>query len=474
MKSLVPHRPVLGLALAAAAAALWLAAPGPAAAGRGGTYTIKKGDTPGSVAKRFGVSVEELLRYNSLGPKGPFRVGDTLDIPAEGEVTGAKYVVQQGDSVARVADFHGVSQDDLREANKLGPDDALKAGDEIVIPTSLRGGAEDGHVVRKGDTLASIAKKHGVTAAALARANKLKKGSPLKLGRTLVIPEPDDAGDAEKLPPAARSKLVVSGEKVAGGVRHTVQPGQTIWIIARAYNVKGGEIAKRNGISTATPLKPGQEILVPGAKEPVPVRVKGWSAQPIRFVRVWNNASVTTRLINKAGNVLPDARRKVSNLSGPRTKSKRIGKSRLLSPRLLQMVQRVAERWPGNTIEIISGYRPRMRGHESRHSMAKALDFRVKGVPNRELYEFCKELPNSGCGYYPNSVFVHMDTREKSATWVDYSAPGQRARYQRPKDAASEEGANAEAEADFEEADHEAGGETGTGAQTPVDGAGAP
>jgi LysM repeat protein len=462
------NRSIHGLATAAGlVAALCLAAPGEAkAAGSGEAYVIKKGDTPAALAKRFGVTVEELLRFNSLGPHGPFRVGDTLDIPVEGEVTGAKYVVQPGDSVAKVADFHGVSQDDLRAANELGPDEALKVGDEIVIPTSLRGGAANGHVIRKGDTLASIAKEHGVRAGALAAANKIGKGAPLKLGRTLVIPEPEEVDEEDKIPPAARSKLVESGEKIPGGVRHTVQPGQTLWIIARAYNVKGAKIATRNGIATDTPLTAGQTLFIPGAKDVVPVRVKGYAAQPIHFVRVWNNASVTTRLLNKAGKVLPDARRKVSALSGPRTKTKRV-KTRQLNPRLLQMVQRVAERWPGQTIDIISGYRPRMRGHESRHSMAKALDFRIRGVPNRELYDFCKELPNSGCGDYPNSVFVHMDTREKSATWVDYSAPGERSRYKRPKDKTPEEAPNAEAEADFEEG----GEESGAPAQAPVDGA---
>jgi len=463
-----PSRSILGPATAAVlAAAICFADSGEAMAEEpGGTYIIKKGDTPAAVAKRFGVTVDELLRFNSLGPKGPFRVGDPLGIPADGEVTGAKYVVQAGDSVAKVADFHGVSQDDLRAANELGPDEALKAGDEIVIPTSLRGGAANGHVIRKGDTLASVAKEHGVTARALAAANKIGKGTALKLGRTLVIPEPEEVDEEDKIPPAARSKLVVSGEKIPGGVRHTVQPGQTLWIIARAYNVKGGAIAVRNGIATDTPLTVGQTLFVPGAKEPVPVRVKGYAAQPIHFVRVWNNASVATRLLNKAGRLLPDARRKVSALAGARTKTKRV-KTRLLNPRLLQMVQRVAERWPGQTVEIVSGYRPRMHGRESRHSMAKALDFRIRGVSNRELYEFCKELPNSGCGYYPNSVFVHMDTREKSATWVDYSAPGERPKYKRPADAKPDEAQDAEAEADFEEA----GDVGGAAAQPKVDGA---
>ena len=463
----IPDRPILGLAAAGLIAAILAFVPhGALAKGGGQTYVIKKGDTPVSVAKRLGVPIEELLRFNSLGPNGPFRIGDVLDIPVKGEVTGAKYVVQPGDSVAKVADFHGVSQDDLRAANELKPDEALRVGSEIVIPTSLRGGAEKGHVVRKGDTLASIAKKHGVTARALAAANKLDKGATLKLGRTLVIPEPEEVDEADKVPPASRSKLVVSGEKIPGGVRHTVQPGQTLWIIARAYNVKGAAIAQRNGIATDTPLTVGQDLIVPGAREPVPVRVKGYAAQPIHFVRVWNNASVTTRLLNKAGRLLPDARRKVSALAGARTKAKRL-RTRPLSPRLLLMVQRVAERWPGQTIEIVSGYRPKVRGRESRHSMAKALDFRVKGVPNRELYEFCKELPSSGCGLYPNSVFVHMDTREKSATWVDYSAPGERPKYKRPADAAPGEDATVEVEADFEEA----GDQGGAAAEAVVDGA---
>jgi LysM repeat protein len=446
-------RPWVGIAAALFFGAV-IAAPAVVAAERGGgAYVIRKGDTPGEVAKRFGISVEELLRFNNLGEGGPFRVGDSIEIPKSGEVTGAKYAVQPGDSVAKVADFHGVSQDDLREANSLGPDEALQPGSELVIPMSLRGGAARGHVVEKGDTIASIAKEHGVTPKALARANKLGKGARLKLGRTLVVPEPGDPDEGGGAPAGERSKLVVSGEKIPGGVRHTVQPGQTLWIIARAYNVPGGAIAKRNGIETNTPLKPGAELVVPGAKEPVPVRVKGYAAQPIHFVRVWNNESLTIRLVNKAGKVGPDARRKLSALAGPRHKGKKARRTKPLDARLLHMVQRVAERWPGQTLEIISGYRPRLKGHESRHSMAKALDFRVKGVPNRELFEFCKELPDSGCGFYPNSVFVHMDSREKTATWIDYSAPGEKPRYRKPEVEKPEAGAAAVAEVPNEEAE---------------------
>ena len=55
----------------------------------------------------------------------------------------------------------------------------------------------------------------------------------------------------------------------------------------------------------------------------------------------------------------------------------------------------------------------------------KAVDFRVTGVPNEVVRDFCRTLKNTGCGYYPNSTFVHLDVRESSAFWIDYSKPGE-------------------------------------------------
>jgi hypothetical protein len=53
-------------------------------------------------------------------------------------------------------------------------------------------------------------------------------------------------------------------------------------------------------------------------------------------------------------------------------------------------------------------------------------------VDRKELYLFIKELPKVGAGYYPNSVFVHMDVRRKPGVWTDYSGPGQPAQMRRP------------------------------------------
>ena len=97
------------------------------------------------------------------------------------------------------------------------------------------------------------------------------------------------------------------------------------------------------------------------------------------------------------------------------------------------MLQRVAERFPGHTIEIVSGYRPHKKGTKvSKHNQGRAVDFRVRGISKRELFNYVKELPKIGAGYYPNSVFVHMDVRVKKTLWTDYSGIGEDSTYRKP------------------------------------------
>lgn len=73
-------------------------------------------------------------------------------------------------------------------------------------------------------------------------------------------------------------------------------------------------------------------------------------------------------------------------------------------------------------IVLVSGYRPKNSG--TYHSAGRALDFRIEGVKDEALVAFCKTLPDTGCGYYPNNVFVHMDVRQPRTghvSWVDTS-----------------------------------------------------
>jgi hypothetical protein len=110
---------------------------------------------------------------------------------------------------------------------------------------------------------------------------------------------------------------------------------------------------------------------------------------------------------------------------------------RRVDPRLVEHLQLAVDHFKKEGDEahvvLVSGYRPRNSG--SYHSSGRALDFRLEGVSNADLDAFCKTLPDTGCGYYPNSVFVHMDVRPAGTghvAWTDVSHPGEAPRYVSP------------------------------------------
>ncbi len=103
---------------------------------------------------------------------------------------------------------------------------------------------------------------------------------------------------------------------------------------------------------------------------------------------------------------------------------------RRLDSGLLLRLNAIAQKFPSRHISVVSGYRPQSKG--SHHQTGRALDVRVMGIANEELVNFCKTLKDTGCGYYPNSSFVHVDVRQAGAgsvTWIDASGPGEAPRY---------------------------------------------
>jgi hypothetical protein len=109
---------------------------------------------------------------------------------------------------------------------------------------------------------------------------------------------------------------------------------------------------------------------------------------------------------------------------------------RLLHPRLLWVLHQVALAFPWRGIFLYSGYRfPEEgagEGHRSQHTAGRALDIRVYGVKNEDLFKLCSELSDVFCGYYPNHKFVHFDVRRRgtgSGIWIDASGPGEPSHY---------------------------------------------
>jgi len=108
-------------------------------------------------------------------------------------------------------------------------------------------------------------------------------------------------------------------------------------------------------------------------------------------------------------------------------------KTHAMNPRLVRLLYQTGRHWPGQRVEVVSGFRsPSVaKNPHSPHMKGLACDFRVVGVKNTELRDYLRgNMQKVGVGYYPNSSFVHLDVRkDRSAFWIDYSGPGERSMY---------------------------------------------
>lgn len=131
-------------------------------------------------------------------------------------------VVVEGESAADVAARHGVSTASLLALNGLSWRSVLTTGDVLrVRPVGPRpdpGPEPERHLVRAGETIASIAAAHAVPTAAVLLANGLSRGSALVPGQRLVLP-PVPRRDAESLPLAGEMlrqamRIVAVGRRI--------------------------------------------------------------------------------------------------------------------------------------------------------------------------------------------------------------------------------------------------------------------
>jgi len=100
------------------------------------------------------------------------------------------YTVQRGDSLIGLAGKYNVDIDTLAKMNGLTNKAMLRAGQTIKVPDTAPKMAD--YRVRSGDTLARIANRHGITLAQLAEINELSINAPLQIGHTLSVPVTGD------------------------------------------------------------------------------------------------------------------------------------------------------------------------------------------------------------------------------------------------------------------------------------------
>jgi uncharacterized protein YcbK (DUF882 family) len=242
---------------------------------------------------------------------------------------------------------------------------------------------------------------------------------------------------------------------VAGAdVKHVIARGHTVDAISRRYHVPVKVILDTNHIKDPRHLKVGDVLVIPGVtpppgsattapaaakvepkkdnkpKAPPTYAAKAKTPGTVHLLRLATAEDFTLKVGDRRGRIPPPTMKSFEHVL--RYPS---GQTHPIEPRLVALLGIVSDHFGSRKIDVISGFRPysptQYTAH-SNHNVGHAVDFRVEGVPNEAVRDYCRTLRNVGVGYYPNSTFVHLDARATSAFWIDYSKPGEPPKYNAP------------------------------------------
>ena len=210
-------------------------------------YVVKKGDTLWSIARAYGLTVERLKSLNNLTSNN-LTIGDSLIVKdssgnsdSSSSVDNNKYyIVKKGDSLYSIARSNNMTVDKLKSLNNL-TSNILSIGQKLIISSGSKV-SNNVYVVKKGDTLWSIANNFNVSVNDLKNANN-KSNNSLSIGEQLIIPGKS------------------TGEKVSTTI-YIVKSGDNLYSIARRYNVTVNEIKSLNNL-TSNLLSIGQKLSIP-------------------------------------------------------------------------------------------------------------------------------------------------------------------------------------------------------------------
>lgn len=119
-------------------------------------YQVMPNETLEDVARKLGVNIEELRRINGINSNQNIG-GSYLIIPTQNDISYEKYTVKKGDNIYSIARKYGISYESLLRLNGLNEADYIYPNQEILIPRSNY----EVYVVKEGDTLSEVARNLG-------------------------------------------------------------------------------------------------------------------------------------------------------------------------------------------------------------------------------------------------------------------------------------------------------------------------
>ncbi|MBP3766153.1 MAG: LysM peptidoglycan-binding domain-containing protein [Bacilli bacterium] len=205
-------------------------------------YTVKKGDSLYTIAQKYNTTVGEIINLNNL-KSDKLSIGQVLRIPEEYTKEEdmvmplyTSYTVKKGDSLYSIARLNNITVDTILKDNGLVSPN-LSVGQKLKIRTNVENIEEcigedfnvpDNsitYIVKKGDSLYTIAKKYNTSVSEIVNLNNLASNN-LSIGQTLKIP----------------------GSDTIPSSTYTVKSGDTLYSIAKKFNISVDSIKSKNNL----------------------------------------------------------------------------------------------------------------------------------------------------------------------------------------------------------------------------------
>ena len=206
----------------------------------GNYYVVQNGDSLWKIANKYGITVDELKSLNGLSSNN-LMVGQILEVPSSSSDV-STYTVKAGDSLWKIANMYGLTVAELKDLNGLTSDN-LSVGQVLKVNNSSNNSSGNTYTVKSGDSLWSIANKYETTVNTLKSLNNLTS-DVLNVGQVLLIPNESSNGSSNN------------------SSTYTVKAGDSLWNIANKYGITVDELKNLNGL-TSNILNIGQVLKVP-------------------------------------------------------------------------------------------------------------------------------------------------------------------------------------------------------------------
>jgi membrane-bound lytic murein transglycosylase D len=210
----------------------------------------------------------EFTLYLPAGTQEKF-LQEIADIPVDMRVTWRKHRVEGGESLSEIARKYRTTPSAIAQANNLSAGNKIQVGEKLIIPVTPGRGAGTGsrvrYTVKRGETLAGVAREFDVTVAQLRKWNRMSANSKLRPGRALVIYtsepliQPVHSGNFTKQIAMNHSS---STKRKQLRVTHQVKKGDTLFAIATNYKTTVDSIRGWNNLPQNMNLKVGDRLTI--------------------------------------------------------------------------------------------------------------------------------------------------------------------------------------------------------------------